>query len=177
VEVPHSLLAEWHRKRTRAFRVWHTGASRGYSIPDVAARHGCADHTESAGYLPHSAAIAKLLSADCLILPISPDPSYRTTVPGRVFEMLRSQRPIVLLADQAQATRRLISQFDGVWCVDSDDVTAGCLALDAIADLERGMPVRTVASIRKFDRRDQVGRLAAILERILSPATPGGSRG
>jgi len=171
------LLAEWRLKRSQAFRVLHIGVSRDQSIADTAARHGCADLIESAGYLSHPAAIARLRAADCLILPISSDPSYRTTVPGRVFEMLRSQRPIVLLADQAQATRRLISQFDGVWCVDPDDVTAGCSALDAIADFARGMPVRTVASIRKFDRRDQAGRLAAILDRVRAGVTPGVSSG
>ncbi|MEW5873681.1 MAG: glycosyltransferase family 4 protein [Candidatus Zixiibacteriota bacterium] len=171
------LLAEWRRHCPRPLRVRHTGVFRGQSILDVAARHGCSDLVESTGYLPHAAAVSQLIAADCLILPISSEPSYRTTVPGRVFEMLRSQRPIVLLADQAQATRRLIHQFDGVWCVDAGDVTAGCSALDAIADLKRGMPVRTVASIRKFDRREQTGRLAAILDRILSHPTTGAPRG
>jgi glycosyltransferase involved in cell wall biosynthesis len=167
------LLGEWQQSTKTPVRIRHIGVAMGGRATTLGERRGGGVEFSESGYLSHRAAIAELISADCVVLPVRPDSSFRTTVPGRVFEMLRSLRPVLLITERSQATRQLIAGLHGVWCVDWNDSEAGLRALDEIAALPPGAPARTVESITRFERREQADRLSEILGQVCRNTIPG----
>lgn len=161
------LLAAWKHTNSAGVEIHHIGLSLGMDTAAEAERHGLLPEFTAHGYLAHGDSLRHLLSADCLIIPISTDPTYRTTVPGRVFEMLRSQRPILLLAGEHQATRTLIGQIDGVWTASPDNLEEGRRALDRILTLQRQTSARAIGTIARFERKAQTARLAEILDSLI----------
>lgn len=163
------LLGQWAAQFSdRPLRIQHAGAVLGADLPALASRHGLGNRFDSLGYLPHNQSIRALLSADVIALALSARPEHKDILPGRVFEMLRSLRPILLLADPASETAELLRSIEGCWIVRQDDTRAGLLALNAIASLPRHVPARAVTALKQFDRREQTGQLATILDGLRS---------
>jgi hypothetical protein len=172
-----TLLGEWQRTRPSIpFRIRHVGLSLGGDESALATRCGLGDRFESVGYLQHAQSIQALMSADLVVLSVSAHPGYQNIVPGRVFEMLRSLRPILLLAPGDCEVSRLLRPIDGCWIVPKDDLRAGVAAFDQIAALPRNAPVRAVSSIRQYDRREQTRQLAALFENLKSTGPRTGAR-
>ncbi|MBI5867577.1 MAG: glycosyltransferase [candidate division Zixibacteria bacterium] len=172
-----NLLGHWARQvQNRQFCIQHLGAALGIDVPAIAARHGLQDRFTSLGYRSHHDSIRVLQSADLIALPQNGQPEYADILPGRVFEILRSLRPILLLADPGCETARLLDSLEGCWIARQDDVKAGIAALDSIAALPRYKPVRSVSTISRFDRRAQTGQLAAILDELRGKPSAGAAR-
>ncbi len=161
------LLREWkERNPSRHFRLTHVGMSIGVDCSALAARHGISDHFRDLGYKPHGESIATLMSADVVALPMSARPEHRDNLPGRVFEVMRSLRPILLLAHESSEAARILRPIPGCWIVPLDERDAGIAALDEIAALVRSVPVRDSSSVAPFERREQTRRLAALLDAV-----------
>ena len=172
-----ALLREWKKHRPgAALRVRHVGLSLGRDLQTLAAQHGLAGEFESLGYQTHRQSIEILLSADLAALPLSPQPGFHDILPGRIFELLRSRRPILLLTSAESEATRLLQPLEGCWTVAHEDFGAGIAALDGIARLPREAPARSVSSIRQFERREQTRVLAGVLDRLKTAGPPVGAR-
>jgi hypothetical protein len=164
-----TLFGEWQKTHLSApFRIRHVGLSLGINEPALAARCGLGGRFESLGYLQHRQSIQVLASADLVVLSVGSHPGYQDIVPGRVFEMLRSLRPILLFAPGDCEVARLLRPIDGCWIAPPNDIRAGISALDQIVALPRNTPVRAVSSIRQYERREQTRHLAALLDSLKS---------
>jgi len=164
-----TLFGEWQRTHPSApFRIRHVGLSVGINEPALAARCGLGNRFESLGYLPHGQSIQALVSADLVVLSVGSHPGYQNIVPGRIFEMLRSLRPILLFTPGDCEASRLLQDIDGCWIVPKDNIRAGMAALDEIVALPRNTPVRAVSSIRQYERREQTRHLATLLDSLKS---------
>jgi glycosyltransferase involved in cell wall biosynthesis len=161
------MLAKWRALHpNHKLRIVHIGVSVGIDAEQLAEAHGLDDVFEAAGYHPHRDAIAQLCRADVIVIPLTTDPDHRSTVPGRLFEAMRSLRPILMLAPDTSTAAEILSRVDGQWVVAPDDTDAGLTALNAIAGLPKGQAARSVESLAHFGRREQARRIAAILDSL-----------
>jgi glycosyltransferase involved in cell wall biosynthesis len=165
--IAFHLLSEWRRRHPEIeLSIEHVGVALGIDVVEIAQAHGLGDVFQSYGYLAHREAIGRLVSADLILIPLSMQAGLEATVPGRLFEALRSLRPILLTAHSENAASRLLEGIAGTWHIAPDTLTDGLSALDAVAALPPHQPVRSVESIQQFERREQARRVAEILNRL-----------
>jgi len=124
----------------------------------------------------HARSVELIGAADVLLIAVNPGDAYAANVPGRLFEALRTLRPLLLLAWPDGAAARLVRDIPGCRVVAPDDVAAGCTALDELARHPRGTPARPIDAIHTFDRREQSRRLAALCDAVRTERTEGEKR-
>jgi hypothetical protein len=162
-----ALLGEWRRRREgEKVRIYHVGSSLGLDPAPMASDCGLGDVYIDKGYVPHRRSIELLCAGDLIIVSVNDDEAYYPNVPGRVYEALRSLRPLLLIAPEACATARIVKRIPGCQVASPGDIRSGCSALDALSSHPRGTPARSVESIRQFDRREQARRLASLCEAV-----------
>jgi len=119
-------------------------------------------------YLPHAQALGELMAADALLLVVGggKGPGVRGWLPGKIFEYLRSGRPVVTIGDPSGDAAGLIREHAFGPVVAEGD--AAGLA-DALARLLSAAPARRPPSpsVAAFERRALAGQLAAYLHRVV----------
>jgi len=142
----------------------------GRDIMDVAHAMGLAGSVQVLGPLPRAETLRRLLDSDLLLLL---GHNFTIQVPGKLYEYLRSGKPILALAPPGAQTD-LLTATGGAWIVDPDDADG---AVEAIGDAYRrwlaGKPAPEADArlVGGFDRRVLVGRLATELDAAVSRAT------
>lgn len=122
-------------------------------------------------YLPHPQSVGYLLDADVLLL-ISRD--YRVfdlgglsgKVPGKVYEYIGSERPVLVLAPRNSEPLKLFEKAGTAFWADPEDIEAIAKMILHLEDLwKRGRLTTKPDSefIRTFSREYQTGQLAQIL--------------
>ncbi len=141
----------------------------GRDIMDVAREMGLGGSVQVLGPLPRREALRRLLDSDLLLLL---GHNYTVQVAGKLYEYLRSGRPILALAPEGAQTD-LLRATGGAWIVEPHDVDGAVKALqDAYRRWQAGQPGPEADPhlVRSFDRRVLVGRLAAELDAAVSHA-------
>ena len=108
-----ALVAYRSRIGSRRLRITHVGASMGCDLPRLVADAGLNDVFHDLGYVGHRAAIRTMLNADLLMLSYTDRRGTDAGVPGRVYEMLRTLRPIIALTPSPGALANLLSPIAG----------------------------------------------------------------
>jgi len=161
------MIAEWRKRNPgRGLRIIHAGLSIGIETETIARAFDLHDVFESTGYLPHRQAIGELCQADAIVIPLTTAPGFESTVPGRIFEAMRSLRPILMVGSTEGEAARILQTIDNSWTVAPDDLNAGLAALDSIAAVPMETPARGIASLAQFERKGQAGRVAGILDSV-----------
>jgi glycosyltransferase involved in cell wall biosynthesis len=131
----------------------------------LAERSGIA---EIVGYVPHREAIAYMRSADLLFLPLyDVAPGMRAaTVPGKTYEYLAAQKPILASVPEGDLRDLLLEAGTADVCAPGD-VEAMSKAIEARLD-SRGSPVSMVPQslLDRFERRTLTGALASLLDDV-----------
>jgi len=128
------------------------------------------------GYLPHQQAIELMRSADILFLPMQNLPAgiRSGTVPGKTYEYLASQQPILAAVPEGDA-RDLLLQTGTAHVCEPDDVAAMAAAIEAeIIRWRAGQRPPQVDSdlLRRFERRNLAAEFAAAVDFVTgAPAT------
>jgi glycosyltransferase involved in cell wall biosynthesis len=120
------------------------------------------------GYLPHHVAIALMRSADLLFLPMYNLPSGVRSgiVPGKTYEYLAAQRPI-LAAVPPGDTRDILVQAGSAHICAPDDVEGMADAIEGQLKGWAARPARVPNEIlERFERRFLTGELAAVLDAV-----------
>ena len=123
------------------------------------------------GYVPHAESVALMRSADLLFLPMQNSrPGHRSgTVPGKTYEYLASQRPILAAVPEGDARDLLLEAGTAYICA-ADDVPAMAISIEAeIERWLRGEPAPTVPVdvLGRFERRTIAAEVAAVLDAVL----------
>jgi hypothetical protein len=128
------------------------------------------------GFVTHAEAIALMRSADLLFLPMHDlPPGVRATiVPGKTYEYLAAERPILAAVPDGDA-RDLLREAGGTLIVRPDDVDGMVRALrseiDAFrAGAERPRPAPDV--VARFEYRRLAAELAGVFDSVLSRSGP-----
>lgn len=127
------------------------------------------------GYMPHAESIALLRGADLLFLPMQnlPPGERAGLVPGKAYEYLAAERPI-LAAVPAGDARDILEESGAAIICDPTDVEGMAAAIRAEIDRKRAgePPSRPRPDVlARFERRRLTGQLADVLDTLL-----GGSR-
>ena len=135
---------------------------------------GSADRVQSDvvrehGYLPHHDSISLLRSADLLFLPMQNVAGRASIVPGKTYEYLAAQRPI-LAAVPAGDARDILDSYDQTFLSRPDDARAMSEILELLVRRWRshGPAVDTTRDIRRFERRELTSELASLFDLVLA---------
>ena len=159
-------------ERVRLDLVVYDGARHlpdGRDVMDVAGEMGLAGSVQVLGPLPRGETLRRLLASDLLLLL---GHGITMQIPGKLYEYLRTGRPILALAP-AGAQTDLLHATGGAWIVEPHDVHGAVEAIrDAYRRWQTGQPGPKADTrlVRGFDRRVLVGRVAAELDGALSRA-------
>lgn len=122
------------------------------------------------GYLSHRESIRNLLSADALLLPVGCAPELASHYSGKLFEYLRAGRPILaLVPPSGEAAEVLRATATGTMAPDETPETLAQMFAQAYSiHKERKVEFRPDhEAIRRYERRELTGRLAALYRDIL----------
>ena len=138
------------------------GQGSGDEVGDVVHAHG---------YLPHPAMVSLLRSADLLFLPMHDLPvgTRARIVPGKTYEYLAAQRPILGALPDGDA-RDLLLAAGNALLVRPADVDAMAGAIGAMVDRRRAgdaTPAPDPEILSRYERRRLTGELAHVLDGAL----------
>jgi len=128
-------------------------------------------------YVDHSSAVQIMCETDELCLLLSDVPGAERVMPGKTFEYLATGRRILAIAPQGEM-RRILECHEGVQAFSPDETTsiAEHLARSIDARSRERVIDTYVRNIAQFDRREQAGELAQILDRLAIAEDVAGSR-
>lgn len=112
----------------------------------LAERHGLGDVVEVAPPIPYRQAIAEMMAADLLL--VFQGSQFNTQIPAKIYEYLRTGRPVMGLVDPLGDTARQLCKFDGVMLANISNATGIEVVL---GDWLSRQQVATEG--KKFDRR------------------------
>jgi glycosyltransferase involved in cell wall biosynthesis len=122
------------------------------------------------GYMPHRRCLQAMAGADLLVLAIPEAPNNELIVTGKLFEYLRSGRPILCLSERGDAADIVRGTGSG-FCVKPADIQA--IASILTRGLERRRAGRPMLSdppdmrrIEMFDRRRNTKTLAGVFDEV-----------
>lgn len=127
-----------------------------------------APYVELLPHLSHDRAIKIMVEADVLLA--LPGHDLPAAVSGKLYEYLRSRRPILLVAREGAATE-LAEQVSLRHVVDPNDAVGLTAALDDLVDRKRRGVLRTAsdpAAVAGLERSVGVAGFAAVLDRVVS---------
>jgi glycosyltransferase involved in cell wall biosynthesis len=118
-------------------------------------------------YVDHQAAVQVMADAGQLCLLLSDVPGAERVVPGKTFEYLATGREILAIAPEGEL-RDVLRGYAGVAVFSPHDVTGLC---EYLAQRLAAPSVETAhgRDLARFDRRQQTGELADVLDRIAGP--------
>lgn len=129
------------------------------------------------GYLDHAASVTLLRSADLLFLPMHDLPAgHRATiVPGKTYEYLASDRPILAAVPEGDA-RDLVATMPGAYVCRPRDVAAMAAIVEMLAERKRSAgpePDALRPGLDRFERGHLAADLARVFDGVLGdPAAP-----
>jgi glycosyltransferase involved in cell wall biosynthesis len=125
------------------------------------------------GYLPHEEALTLIRTADLLFLPMQnlPAGTRASIVPGKTYEYLAAERPILAAVPDGDA-RDLLTEAGGARLCRPDDTAAIAAAIAAeLARFSAGEPSRALhPDIDRYEYRRLAGLLAEVFEVVLERA-------
>ena len=126
---------------------------------------------ERVPYVPHAQALAEMQAADALLLMVGAGNGRAGTrdvvagmLPGKLFEYLRSNRPMLLLGDPDGDAATLMRAHGRGWVADETDPAAIAQAMAAMFGPTPAAP--DDAQVPRFERRALAGELAVFLRDV-----------
>lgn len=122
---------------------------------------------EVIGYVPHEQSVQYLLQSDALLLIVDEAKESEEIVPGKVYEYVGVQRPVIAIAPAHSAIATLLTETGAGKVAHQSDIE-GCARI--IAAYYRNWldnPARTSTrndAIAAYERKSLTGKLAALLE-------------
>lgn len=147
-------------------------AARAYFVGDwrpehqaAADRLGVGHLVRAVGYVPHHEAVAYMLGASALALISGGD---RTEQPGKVFEYLAADRPILALIPSDGASAEIVraSTAGGYFADPTDSLAVAEAILRLWHDRARAPGPADATARSRYDRRALTRRLAEILSAV-----------
>ena len=122
------------------------------------------------GYQTHSVAVEQQRQASVLILPLRKEPEYRAVLPGKLFEYLASQRPILGIGQPDGAMAMIVNETRTGTVIDWNDKEGISQYIEQCwkRHLE-GRLSSDGADLSRFTRRSLTRRMAGLFDKIIHP--------
>ena len=122
------------------------------------------------GYQTHSIAVDQQRQASVLILPLRKEPEYRAVLPGKLFEYLASQRPILGIGQPDGAMAMIVNETGTGTVIDWNDKEGISQYIEQCwkRHLE-GRLSSDGADLSRFTRRSLTRRMAGLFDKIIHP--------
>jgi glycosyltransferase involved in cell wall biosynthesis len=133
------------------------------------------------GYLPHAQTIELIRSADLLFLPMQDlEPGARAgLVPGKTYEYLAAERPILGAVPDGDARDLLLEAGTGLVCRPSDVEAMARIISTEMQRVRRGgpSPPPNADVLARYERRGLTRDLAGVFDAVLGGAAGAGGGG
>lgn len=122
------------------------------------------------GYQTHSVAVEQQRLASVLILPLRKEPEYRAVLPGKLFEYLASQRPILGIGQPDGAMAMIVNETGTGTVIDWNDKEGISQYIEQCwkRHLE-GRLSSDGADLSRFTRRSLTRRMAGLFDKTIHP--------
>lgn len=131
---------------------------------------GLGDMTIDMGYQPHSIAVEQQREASVLILPLRKEPEYKAVLPGKLFEYLASQRPVLGIGQPDGAMSMILEEARTGIVLDWDDKEGLAGYIDQCWNKHlEGRLTTEGADLSRFTRRSTAHQMADLFENIIHP--------
>lgn len=136
---------------------------------DLAERFDLSEMVEFKGYLSHDESVRQLSLADVLFVPlhVPQNVAYPLIIPGKIYEYMALQKPILALVPQGDARDLLCESGLSVICDPRDVGQIGQAVLSLLQAFHSSGGFRMQAResiLRQFDRRRLTKRLAKVFD-------------
>ena len=131
--------------------------------PGPARDAGIDDIVIELGPVPHAEAVALMLSADLLYLPVPEGFYAKAALPGKLFEYLGCGRPILAVVPKQSEVADVLGYVGGCYCVEPGDVERIADLLLKLLRSELRTTLVQVDKIQRYTRRATTERLAKVL--------------
>ncbi|MCF8333447.1 MAG: glycosyltransferase family 4 protein [Bacteroidales bacterium] len=81
-----------------------------FSVIQSIDQQGLSDKTERISYLPHRKALKEAAKASVLLLPLNNTPNVKGIIPGKIFEYLALQKPVLCIGPPAGDSARILQE-------------------------------------------------------------------
>ena len=137
-------------------------------VLEAIARNGLEAFTNNMKYLAHGQAIRMAANSAILLLPLNNTPTVMGISPGKLYEYLAMQRPILCIGPASGDAAAIISQTQSGQTVDFEDQQGMRQLLLKWSDAftQRKLQLSS-AAIQAYSRKTLTGSLAGILNRML----------
>ncbi len=123
-------------------------------------------------YISHKNSLKILNNADALLLYLSPGANSEPELPGKMFEYMRSYRPILAIVPPQGSAAELVRQSKTGYVFDSDsetEVTNGLRAMVTKWKQNELVIDPDIECISQFERRNLTGKLAELFNEVVAP--------
>jgi len=137
----------------------------------IAERYGLKNIVRQHGYLAHREALQSNLDANLLLLLVGDDPKFKPVYTGKIFEYLRSGRPILALAPKDGVVDRMLRESGhGKAFLSTQISRIKAMILREYQRWERGEGIEPLHSpvIEKFERKVLTEQLAQVFTDVVN---------
>ncbi len=121
------------------------------------------------GYQPHSVAVEQQRKASILILPLRKEPEYKAVLPGKLFEYMASERPVLGIGQPDGAMAMILGEAKTGTVLDWDDKKGISEYIEKCWKMHLEGRLTTVgADISRFSRRSTTRQMAGLFDRLTS---------
>ena len=137
-------------------------------VPGYARDFGVEDVVDESGMVPHAEAIALMTASTVLYLPV-PEGHYATAcLPGKLFEYLGSQRPILASVPSNSEVARVLDTVGGAMRIEPGNISGLATALERLscgddADL---FSKRRPEELKRYTRASTAKMLGEVLDTV-----------
>lgn len=137
-------------------------------IIDSIVAAGLGDKLADLGYKAHKEVVALQQSADLLMLPLRKEPEYKATLPGKLFEYLAAQKPILGIGQTDGAMAQILATTSSGVVFDWDDAASVRRYIDLCYENKlRGLPTISPHDLEQYSRRGLTRRLVLLMNSLV----------
>jgi glycosyltransferase involved in cell wall biosynthesis len=134
-------------------------------IDAYAAKYRLEGQIRSYGYLPHKDSIQMLFNSDIILLVIGKGKGSRNFYTGKIFEYIRSDRPVLAIVPEDGVAAQVIRETKTGTVVDPENIEGVAATMVRYYSLWRSGNMEHSPDwdeVRKYSRKSQTGKLAEI---------------
>ncbi len=142
----------------------------GHDVDAMMTASSFAESIVRVGYVPHKESIAELFRADVLVLIVDEAKESEHIVPGKVYEYIGTQKPVLAIGPERSAIGDLLRETQAGLIAHQSDITALANAVETMyrawcAKAEITHP--DINAIMRYERRSSAKMLAELLDGVL----------